>query len=259
MKVFEILNETHVGRFPPAFQQMLKDAGTTEYRVFEIIKWWPHEKLVDFVNSLTKFERNPNQPEVDFKSKNLHIDLIVYACRTVWWWGTEDMKVFIKQHNSQMIDTKLQSARNKEWYFKIPTYDYARTMEFDEVEFQYENDKEEHFLPDWVRRTYEAWLKDERSFSTDFSNGEKYRINNTLYRKIGNTGDSWEDSNWKPESKERVEKMYKEGEAIIMPIILVNSKTGDMWLLGGHHRLTYCIRVLKQPAYVWALLIEEKP
>ena len=135
--------------------------------------------------------------------------------------------------------------------FKVP----GGSEEFDEVEFQLKSDKEKPFLPNWVR-TALTGIENEKLFRLKSRrDGTIINITPEEQLKIGNTGDSWEDSHWKPDSIERVPKLFNAGGPITMPTILVNRKTGEKWLLGGHHRLTYNAQVLKNTTLCWGIKV----
>ena len=127
--------------------------------------------------------------------------------------------------------------------------------EFDEVSFQLKEDKRKRFLPNWVRQAFEN-LSNEKLFRLKSRrDGDVIHITPEEQKSIGNTGDSWEDSHWKPDSIARVPKLFASGQPITMPTILVNKRTGEKWLLGGHHRLTYNAQKLEKITPCWAIYI----
>lgn len=133
--------------------------------------------------------------------------------------------------------------------FSVP----SSSEEYDEVVYQLQQDKEHKFLPSWVRAALQSVSTTKLFQLKSRRDGQIVHIGPTEQKQIGNTGDSWEDSHWKPESIERVPKLFKSGKSITMPTILVNKRTGEKWLLGGHHRLTYNAQVLGNVTPCWAI------
>jgi len=125
--------------------------------------------------------------------------------------------------------------------------------EHDEVVFQFENDKQSPFLPNWVRKAMKNMQFEKMFKLMNRRNGDIEHITPEQQLNIGNTGDTWENSEWKPESKQRVEQLYKQSSQITMPTLLKNRQTGEYWLLGGHHRLTYNAQILKRVTPCWVI------
>lgn len=234
----------------------------TQHTVYALVCNMSHQELFDFVEELTRFERPPNIPAPDYKSKTLHRDLIEYVSRVIWWWDTSDQNWFIRERSNRAHDANIEQIKKQGWRWMAPYLNSDDIREeHEEVIYQLESDKEQAFLPGWVRDAYKK-LQDEETWErTLIKFGRVFNITPRIQKKIGNTGDSWEDSNWKPESKERVEKLFNSGDSknatyIMMPILLHNIHTGDLWLVGGHHRLTYCTQVLKKPAQCFVIDID---
>lgn len=129
--------------------------------------------------------------------------------------------------------------------------------EYSEVVYQLKSDAKEPFLPEWVRDHMNNLKPKRRFIEYAIHHGIIINITPAEQLEIGNTGDSWEDSNWKADSKIRVEQLFKTNQPIEMPIILLNTSTHEKWLLGGHHRLTYNCQKRNKPTPCFVLKYQQ--
>lgn len=247
MKLNE-LTETYT-KLPYDFKVYLDNQTEINIQIFKIVNLYSISELQDCVINLTAKER-AGRADPDYGSK---VSLVMYLCNILWNRNYEEKLAFIKAADNMHHDAHIEKLNKKQWIMKPNITLGNITNEYDEVIYQLEADDEERFLPEWVRAPYKAWKKDQSEFIRDVKKrGQVILVNSAQQKRIGNTGDSWEDSNWKPESKERVERLFKDGEIVDSPFILVNN-VGQKWLLGGHHRLTYCTQVLKEIATCWGI------
>jgi hypothetical protein len=122
-----------------------------------------------------------------------------------------------------------------------PNFDF----EHHEILYQLKNHKEHPFLPYWVEKRLSqlaaktTWMKAQQA-------GKVKSLSLRDVRAAGNTGNRW--LSVEPSSKKRRSKtLYSADKTVEMPIYLENPTTGELWLIGGHHRSTFVTQVLNRP------------
>jgi hypothetical protein len=125
--------------------------------------------------------------------------------------------------------------------------------EYEEVLYQLENYDPQH-MPDWAHERLKQ-LADKRVFRAAVARAKVRKLSRNDIRSAGNTGDTWAQTlKWtEPAKSNRAATLYGKDKKVERPVYLQDPTSGELWLLGGHHRSTYVTDVLKQPVEVAVL------
>lgn len=120
--------------------------------------------------------------------------------------------------------------------------------EHNEVHYQLTAHSESPFLPDWAHKRLSE-LKDKHEWNRAINSGKIVNYSRQKVENTGNTGERW--SSIENDSKKlRAPTLYGANKKVQRPIVLKNPKTGDRYLIAGHHRISYVTGVLNKPAEV---------